>query len=131
MAYNLIITKRAEELLDDLIYQLLNLSSLKWWDSWEQVSIETFLTKLSPQFLRLFLFLANLLICLASIYWWMHLYLYHDLNGILDMSILLLLNLLFLHSYIRNNDRSDCSHRTCPLSWSPFHTTGLYILAAL
>lgn len=26
MAYNLIITKRAEELLDDLIYQLINIS---------------------------------------------------------------------------------------------------------
>ena len=75
------------------------------------------------------LILTNLLICLASIYWWMHLYLCHDLNDILDMSILLLLNLLFLHSYICNNDRSDCSHRTYLLSWSPFHTTGLYILA--
>ena len=50
----------------------------------------------------------------------MHLHLCHDLNGILDMSILLHLNLLFLHSYIRNNDRSDCSHRTYPLSLQPF-----------
>ena len=78
-----------------------------------------------------FLFLANWLICLASIYWWMHLHLCHDLNDILGMSILSLLNLLFLHSYIRNNDRSDCSHRMCLLSWSPFHTTRLYILAVL
>ena len=77
------------------------------------------------------LVLANLLICLASIYWWMHLYLYHELNDILDMSIFLLLNLLFLHSCICNNDRSDCSHRMYPLSWSPFHTTRLYILAEL
>ena len=75
--------------------------------------------------------LLNLLICLASIYWWMHLHLCHDLNGILGMSILLLLNLLFLHSYIRNNDRSGCSHRMYPLSWLPFHTTRLYILAVL
>ena len=109
----------------------LNLSSLKWRDSWEQVSIETFLTKLSPQFLRLFLFMFNLLIYLASIYWWMHLHLCHDLNGILDTSIVLLLNLLFLHSYICNNDRSGCSHRMYPLSWQPFHTTELYILAVL
>jgi len=72
-----------------------------------------------------FLFLANWLICLASIYWWMHLHLCHDLNGILDRSILLLLNLLFLHSCIRNNDRFGCSHRMYPLSWQPFHTTRL------
>lgn len=29
MAYNLIITKRAEELLDDLIYQLINRYKMK------------------------------------------------------------------------------------------------------